>query len=151
MIRLYPLARLSLRAIAFLSGLCALSILMLPLLLALLMILFDSTARGLLIMLGSILRWLGSFLPAGNALPPYRSLSLDPVAIALAAGLPMLPCLLGLLPPLAAPERRASWGLAAIVWCAALPFAGRLPAFALLPGIAAALLLAVDADRHTDA
>ncbi|MCQ8277919.1 hypothetical protein NFI95_05600 [Acetobacteraceae bacterium KSS8] len=146
-----PLLRFTLRAVALLSGLCALSVLALPLLLALLMLLFDSTARGLMIMLGSILHGLGTFLPAGNALPPYRSLPLDPAALAFAALLRIFPCLLGLVPAIVAPERRASWLLCAACWCAALPFAGRLPVFALLPGIVAALLLAVDAGRRSAA
>ena len=128
-------------AVAVLSGLAAMSIEALPLLLMLLLVLFDRVAHGVMVLLGALLDWLRSLLQAGpGGLPPYRALATDPLAVALRTLLLGLPCLVGLL--LIGLRR---WGLVLLCWSldatgAALD-ADPLVPIALLPGLVAVLLL----------
>ncbi len=127
---------------AVLSGLAALSIALLPLLLVLLLLLFDRVTQGVMVLLGALLDWLRSLLPAGSGtLPPYRALVASPAAVALRALLPGLPCLAGLL--LIAARR---WRPALLCWSlaigAALVDADPLIPLVLLPGLVATLVLA---------
>ena len=128
-------------AVAVLSGLAALAIETLPLVLLLLLVLFDRVTHGVMVLLGALLEWLRSLLPAGpGALPPYRALAADPLAVALRALLLGLPCLAGLL--LIGLRR---WGLVLLCWsldaAGAALGADPLVAIALLPGLVAVLLL----------
>ncbi len=137
-----PLVRRLALAVAVLSGLAALSIEMLPLLLMLLLLLFDRVTHGVLVLLGALLEWLRSLLPAGTGvLPPYRALTADPLAVAARALLLGLPCLAGLL-LLGA----RSWRPTLLCWILGIAVAAAdvdLPAVtALLPGLLAVLLLA---------
>ncbi len=130
--------------VAVLSGLLALGLSMLPLLLALLMVLFDSTTHGLLALLGLVASWLGSLLPAGSgSLPPYDAIALDPVPVAAWAALRSAPCLLGLVLILLSPRPGRRWWWVALSWLLAAAGDGRPVATALLPGLLAALLLAL--------
>ena len=128
--------------VAVLSGLAALSIETLPLLLVLLLLLFDRVTHGVLVLLGALLQWLRSLLPAASGgLPSYGALTADPSAVAARALLLGLPCLAGLL-LLGA----RSWRLALLCWSLDIAIAAiavDLPAaIALLPGLLAVLLLA---------
>ncbi len=128
-------------AVAVLSGLAALSIEMLPLLLVLLLLLFDRVTHGVLVLLGALLEWLRSLLPAGGGgLSPYGALAADPVAVAARALLLGLPCLTGLL--LLGVRR---WWPALLCWGFDLALAVvsmNLPAaIALSPGLLAILTL----------
>ncbi len=127
--------------VAVLSGLAALSVATLPLLLVLLLLLFDRVTQGVMVLVGALLDWLRSLLPAGpGALPPYRALLTDPQAVAGRALPLVLPCVAGLVLVVA---RR--WRLALWCWgiCVAVAFAEADPlaAVALLPGLVAVLLL----------
>ena len=135
-------------AVAVLSGLAALSIDMLPLLLVLLLLLFDRVTHGVLVLFGALLEWLRSLLSVGpGAAPPYGALAADPLAVAARALLLGLPCLAGLL--LLGLRRRwpvlLCWGLDIVL----ARFVGDpLVAVTLLPGLLATLLLACR--RHPD-
>ena len=129
--------------VALLSGLAALSVALLPLLLVLLLLLFDRVTQGVMVLMGALLDWLRSLLPAGagGALPPYRALVTDPLAVAGRALPLVLSCVAGLV--LVAVRR---WRSALACWgvCVALAFAEADPvtAVTLMPGLLAVLLLA---------
>lgn len=128
-------------AVAVLSGLAALSVEMLPLLLVLLLLLFDRVTHGVLVLLGALLEWLRSLLPAGGGgLSQYGALAADPLAVAARALLLGLPCLAGLL--LLGIRR---WRPALLCWGLDLALAVvsmNLPAaIALFPGLLAILTL----------
>ena len=136
------------KGVAILSGASALALLILPLLLLLLMVLFDSTAHGLLVLLGLVSSWLGALLPAGNGgLPAYTAIALDPLPVAAGAALRSAPCLLGLVLVLLSPRPGPRWGWIALLWLVAASGGGRAVAIALLPGLLAALLLATRPGR----
>ena len=127
--------------VAALSGVAALSVETLPLLLVLLLALFDRVTQGVLVLFGALLDWVRSLLPAGpGALPSYRALTASPLAAALQALLLGLPCVAGLL--LIGLRR---WKLVLLCWsldiAAAMLDADPLVSIALLPGLLAILLL----------
>ena len=131
------------KAVAVLSGLSAIGLLSLPLLLLLLMLLFDSTAHGLLTLLGLVVSWLGTLLPGGSGnLPAYNAMALDPLPVAAEAALRSAPCLLGLVLALLCPRPGARWWWVALPWAVAAAADGGMVAVALLPGLLAAALLA---------
>ena len=139
--------------VAVLSGATALALLMLPLLLLLLMVLFDSTMHGLMVLLGLVATWLAALMPPGSGLPGYNAIALDPLPVAARAAFRSAPCLLGLVlivlwprpvsPDLASTRTAARWWCITGLWIAAAAGGGRLVAVALLPGLAATLVLAI--------
>ncbi len=137
---------LVLRTVAIGSGLCAIALLMLPLLLVLLMLLFDSTAQGLLVLLGTLARWWQSIVPGpGGALPPYRALVVDPLGVAFHALVRAVPCLGGLALIVLVRASRPVWLWVLLLWSGAAVCGGAGVALALLPGlVAAGLLAAID-------
>ena len=128
--------------VALLSGLAALSIAVLPLLLVLLLLLFDRVTQGVMVLVGALLDWLRSLLPAGSggALPPYRALLADPLAVAGRALPVVLPCTAGLVLGVARRWRAAlsCWGRCMAL---ALAEADLVTAAILAPGLLAVLLL----------
>ncbi|WP_419728007.1 hypothetical protein [Lichenicola sp.] len=129
--------------IALVSGIGALSILALPLLLVLLMVLFDTVAHGLLVLLGMIVTWAATLLQSGGGLPPYSAIALAPLPVALHAALRSAPCLAGIMLVLFRPRPGRSWWLVALLWGASAAIGGGLAAVTLLPGLAVAVALAV--------
>lgn len=133
--------------VALLSGLCALSILALPLLLVLLMVLFDTVAHGLLVLLGLIVTWAGSLLQVGGSgLPPYSAIALAPLPVAVHAALRSAPCLMGLVLVLLRPSPGRSWWLVGLLWVLSAGIGGELVAVTLLPGIGIAAWFALHRD-----
>ena len=130
--------------VALVSGVGALSILALPLLLVLLMVLFDTVAHGLLVLRGMIVTWVAALLqPGGGGLPPYSAIALAPLPVALHAALRSAPCLAGIMLVLFRPRPGRSWWLVALLWCVSAAVGGGLAAVTLLPGLAVAVALAV--------
>lgn len=130
--------------VALLSGLCALSILALPLLLVLLMVLFDSLAHGLLVLLGMLVTWASALLRGGGSgLPSYSAIVMAPLPVALHAALQSAPCLGGLILVLLRPRPGKSWWLVALLWCFSAGIGGELVSVTLLPGIAIAAWFAL--------
>ena len=129
--------------VALLSGVGALSILALPLLLVLLMVLFDTVAHGLLVLLGMIVSWMAALLQSsGGELPPYSAIALAPLPVALHAALQSTPCLAGVMLVLFRPRPGRSWWLVALLWGLSAAIGGGLAAVTLLPGLLVAVLFA---------
>ena len=130
--------------LALLSGIAALSILALPLLLVLLMVLFDTVAHGLLVLLGMIVTWAATLLQSGGSgLPPYSAIALAPLPVALHAALQSAPCLAGIMLVLFRPRPGRSWWLVVLLWGLSAAIGGGLAAMTLLPGLVVAVLFAV--------
>lgn len=131
--------------VALLSGLGALSILALPLLLVLLMVLFDSLAHGLLVLLGMLMTWASTLLRAGggSGLPAYSAIVVAPLPVAMHAALQSAPCLGGLMLVVLRPRPGRSWWGVALLWCLSAGIGGELVAVTLLPGIAVAAWFAL--------
>jgi len=135
--------------VALASGAVALAWLALPLLLVLLMLLFDTVAHALLVLLGTVLSWASSFLPAGagGGLPGYRGVAFHPARVAAASAARALPCLAGLLLVLLRPGRgRAWWGVLGL-WLLAAALGGVPSLLALAPGLVVAAWRALPLDR----
>ncbi|MCQ8242150.1 hypothetical protein [Rhizosaccharibacter radicis] len=125
-------------------GLGSLSLLAMPLMLSLLMLLFDRTAHGMLVLLGAVARWLLVLLPPGSARPPpFAPGAFDPLALAETSALRALPCLAGVACLVGIGSNRLGGGLACLVWLAGMPLTGGWPEAVLLPGLASAAGLAV--------
>jgi len=135
--------------VAIASGALALAWLALPLVLVLLMLLFDTVAHALLVLLGMLVSWIGSVLPASpvGALPGYRSLAFHPAQVAAASAGRALPCLAGLLLAVLRPRRGASWWAVLGLWIVAAALGGLLSLLALAPGLAVAATRALPLDK----
>jgi hypothetical protein len=121
------------------SGLLALSLLALPVFLALLMILFDSTMQGLLVLLGSLVNVAGWLLGGGTgSLPDYRAIELDPWRLGLDASLRALPCAGGLAIVAVRPGGGWRWWGVAVLWATAMWSGDALVRLVLAPGVAIA-------------
>lgn len=130
--------------VALLSGLGALSILALPLLLVLLMVLFDSLAHGLLVLLGMLMTWASTLLQSGGSgLQQYSAIVMAPLPVAMHAALQSAPCLGGLMLVVLRPRPGRSWWGVALLWCLSAGIGGELVAVTLLPGIAVAAWFAL--------
>ena len=131
--------------IALLSGLMALALLMVPLLLVLLMVLFDTTAQALMVLLGLVATWVQTLTPVGGGggLPPYRAIALDPVSVGLSAGFRSAPCLAGVVLILSKPGPGPRWWWVVLLWAISASLGGEAVGFALAPGLLAAALLAL--------
>ena len=129
--------------LALFSGLAALGLLLLPLLLVLLMVLFDTAAHGLLVLLVLLLGWLRQFVPGGgNGMPAFGTVTFHPLHVAVGSVVRALPCLAGLALILI---NRASkgWWCVALLWGLAAATGGRIVAAVLLPGLVLAALFAL--------
>ncbi len=130
--------------VIFLSGLSALTVLILPAVLVLLIMLFDTMAHSLLVLLGLFLTSLMQFLPGSDAggLGPYQTVMHNPLQAAFWSLLRALPCLAGLMliPWRRQPKR---WWAVVLLWSFTACIAGQAVAIMLLPGIAIAALVAL--------
>ncbi len=130
--------------VIILSGSAALPILLLPVVLVLLLALFDTMAHALLVLLGQVLALLPEFAPTGGAaaLSPYQSIMDDPGDAAWESLVRALPCLAGLM--LIQWSRQAwRWWAIVLVWSLTARLNGELVAALLLPGIVVAGLFAM--------
>ena len=130
--------------VMFLSGLSALTVLILPAVLVLLMVLFDTMAHSLLVLLGLLLTSLVQFVPGSGTgtLGPYQTVMQNPLQAASWSLLRAVPCLAGLmLIPLRRQPRR--WWAIILLWSFTACIAGQAVAIMLLPGIAIAALVAL--------
>jgi hypothetical protein len=136
--------------LALFSGVAALALLLLPLLLVLLMVLFDTTAHGLLVLLALLLSWLRQFVPDGQGgLPAFRTVAFHPLDVALGSLTHALPCLAGLAVILINRASRGWWWVA-LLWGLAAATSGRIVAAVLLPGLVLAALLALPPGVRAD-
>jgi len=134
-------------SVAWCCALLTLGILLTPLLLALLMVLFDTTAKGFMELLAWLLDRLETYLlPQAGGLPPYQSLDLLLRPLVLGTLLPGLPCLAGLLLVLRRPAFGRHWLLAALAWGLSAALGGITIALLLLPACLAALFLGLGQD-----
>ncbi len=129
--------------LALVSGVAALAMLLLPLLLVLLMVLFDSTAHGIVVLLGLLLSWLREFMPGGGGMPPFRTVTFHPLEVALASLLRALPCLAGLMLILLDRRPGARWWWIVLLWGCAAVIGGKAVAAVLLPGLVVAMVFAL--------
>ncbi|MGI4745742.1 MAG: hypothetical protein ACRYGI_03570 [Janthinobacterium lividum] len=135
---------------ALLSGLAALSILILPLMLVLLMVLFDTVAHGLLVLLGLLVTWLRQIVQVGaTGLPPYDTIAFAPLDVALRSLFRSLPCLAGLMLVLLRQRPGRSWWLVVVLWGLSASIGGEVVAVALLPGIGIAIWFALPHARFS--
>ncbi len=126
------------------SGLVALALLLLPLILVLLMVLFETTAHGVLVLLGLLVNWLRAFLPGGDGrLPPFQAVVFHPLDVALASLMRALPCLGGLVLILLNRGPGGWWWWIVLLWGLAAAIGGQLVAAVLLPGLMIAALFAL--------
>lgn len=133
---------------ALLSGLAGLSILILPLMLVLLMVLFDTVAHGLLVLVGLLVTWLSQVVQTGaTGLPPYDRIAFAPLDVALRSLFRSLPCLAGLMLALLRQRPGRSWWLVVVLWSLSASIGGEAVAVALLPGIGIAVWFAVPNPR----
>lgn len=130
--------------LALSSGLSALAILLLPLLLVLLMMLFDTTAHGVVVLLDVLFSWLRAFMPgsAGGS-SPFWTVAFHPAQVAVTSLAQALPCLGGLLLILLRREPGRSWWWVVLLWGLSAGMDGEVVASLLLPGIVVAASLAV--------
>ncbi len=131
--------------LALVSGTAALALLLLPLMLVLRMVLFDSTAHGVLVLLGVLLGWLQDFLlagAAGGSLAPFPAIAFHPLRVAAGSIACAAPCAAGLLVLLARWPARGSWWWVVLLWSIAALLGGKAAAAALLPGLLVAGLFA---------
>ncbi len=128
--------------IALASGVAALAFLLLPLVLVLLIVLFDSTAHGVMVLLGLLLGWLRGFLPYTPEV--FQAIDLDPVGVAFASLARAAPVLGGLLAILIV-RRPSGWRIALPLWAVACAMDGRAVAALLAPSMAAGLVCALPA------
>ncbi|WP_428377185.1 hypothetical protein [Lichenicoccus sp.] len=130
--------------VAIVSSVAALALLLLPLVLVLLMVLFDTTAHGVLVLLGLLLGWLRAFLPGS----PHATTGagFHPLGVALGSLLHAIPVLGGLLAILSGRQPR-HWRGALLLWVVAAAFDGSVVAATLAPAIAGAAIGALPARR----
>lgn len=114
---------------------------MLPLLLVLLIVLFDTVAHGVLVLFGLVADWLRRLVPGGGGLPPYRSAATEPLRVALHSLLLSLPCAGGLAVAALHGTRRR-WWFVLVAWSMVAAAGGKAVALVLMPGLLSALLLA---------
>jgi hypothetical protein len=134
--------------LALFSGLLALAVLLLPLVLVLLMVLFDTTAHGVIVLMGLLLSWLRQFMPGGEGgLVPFRMIAFHPLHVALQSLLHTLPCLAGLALILLNPRPGGWWGWVVLFWAFASAFGGEVVTVVLLPGLVIAAVFALAACR----
>ncbi len=137
-------ARWAAIGLALFSGLAALGLLILPLILVLLMVLFETTARGVLVLLGLLVNWLRDFVPgSGGSLPPFQAVVFHPLEVALGSLLRAMPCLAGLMLILLRRSSGRWWWWILMLWSLAAAIGGRPVATLLLPGLVIAAIFAL--------
>ena len=130
--------------LALVSGLSALAVLLLPLLLVLLMLLFDTTAHGVAVLLGLVLHWLRTFVLGDQAAAPaLQALALHPLDVAMSSLLRGAPCLAGLMLILCNRKPGAGWWWVVLFWTVAAAAGGGIVTAMLLPGLLSAALFAL--------
>ena len=131
-------------AVVFLSGGAALAILLLPVVLVLLLALFDTLTHALLVLFGQLLTLLPEFAHGGDGhgLSPYQSILASPWRVAWNAIVRALPCLAGLM-IIRLSRQPGRWWAIVLVWSLTARLNGELVAATLLPGIVVAALFAV--------
>ena len=129
--------------LALASGVAALAMLLLPLLLVLLMVLFDSTAHGIVVLLELLLSWLRAFMPGNGGVPPFRTVTFHPLDVALGSLMRALPCLGGLMLILLNRRPGARWWWIVLLWGSAAVIGGKAAAAVLLPGLVVAAIFAL--------
>jgi hypothetical protein len=135
--------RLAGLAIVWLCVVAALAVVFTPLLLALLMVLFDSTAHGLMQLVSWLLSGIDAYMPVSpGSLPDYQALRFSPWAIIAGALLRGVPCLLGLAVIAPRPRPGRHWLLAAASWGVCAVISGGGTAVLLLPPCVVALVFA---------
>ena len=126
------------------SGVAALAALLLPLMLVLLMVLFDSVAHGVVVLLGLLLSWLRGFiLGREGGSPLFQTVAFHPLRVAFASLLHALPCLVGLVLILLNRKPGGWWWWIVLSWGIAAAFGGQVVAALLLPGLCIAMLFAL--------
>ena len=131
--------------LALFSGLAALAVILLPLVLVLLMLLFDTTAHGVLVLLGLLFEWLRSFMPGnggagngspgGGTLPAFQTVLVHPLPVALESLARAAPCLAGLVLILLNQAPGRGWWWIVLLWAVAAAAGGEAAALLLLPGL----------------
>jgi len=125
------------------SGTAALAILLLPLVLVLLMMLFETTAHGVFVLFGMVFNWLRTTMPgSGNALPPFRTVEFHPLDVIVGSAARSLPCLCGLVLILLHRQAGPWWWWIVMLWGLTAWLGGTVIAFVLIPGILVSLALA---------
>ncbi len=131
-------------ALALCSGTAGLALLLLPLLLVLLMVLFDTVTHGLFVLVGALLDWLRAFVPgSAGSLPPFQSIAFHPWRVALQSLMRSLPCMAGLMLVLLRRGPGGWWWWIVLLWSLAACLGGPTVRQILLPGCVAATLLAL--------
>ena len=131
--------------VATLCSVAALALLLLPLVLVLLMVLFETTAHGVLALFGLLLGWLRAFLPGSRY--DTAGAGFDALGVALDALLRALPVLGGLL-AIVIGRRPRYWCVALLLWGLAAALDGPVIAVVLGPAMAGAALCAVPDGRQ---
>ncbi len=120
------------------------ALLLLPLVLVLLMVLFDAVTHGMLVLVGWLLDWLGGFLPSpARGLPRLQMIAFHPRRVALDSLTRSLPCLAGLMITWLRRGAGGSWCWVVLLWVVAACLGGPTVRGILLPGCVAATLLAL--------
>ena len=128
------------------SGVAALAVLLLPLMLVLLMVLFDSVAHGVVVLLGLLLDWLRALIVGSEGGPLLQTVAFHPLQVAFESLLHALPCLTGLILILLNQRPGTRWWWIVLSWSIAAGFGGPLVAALLLPGLCIAILFALPLD-----
>ena len=118
--------------------------LLLPLLLVLLVVLFDALTHGMFVLIGTLLDWLRGFVPGiAGASPPFQTIAFHPWQVALGSLTRALPCLAGLMLILLRRGPGGRWWWIVLLWSLAACLGGSTVREILLPGCIAAMLLAL--------
>ncbi len=131
-------------AVALCCGISALAMLLLPMLLVLLMVLFDTVTHGTFVLIGAWFDWLRGTAPgSADGLPAFQTIAFHPGRVALDSLARSLPCLAGLMLVSLRRGTGGHWWWIVLLWAIAAYLGGATVAVILLPGCVAATLLAL--------